>query len=97
VIDACIAPHVTFCVKSLDQIEDVLRSVRAADVNSEMLQHLRGINAELNWLLGSLRDASSLFIVTWPEIRFTMPTAPGSESPVWEDVLNPLANVFPRL
>lgn len=38
-------------VKSLDQIESVLRGYRPADVDADIKQHLRGIDAELRRLL----------------------------------------------
>ena len=40
-------------VKSIDQIESLLRGVAAADVKDDMLQHLRGIETQLKLLLVS--------------------------------------------
>jgi hypothetical protein len=43
-------------VKSIDQIESLLRSVAPADVKDDMLQHLRGIEMQLKRLLVSAVD-----------------------------------------
>ena len=47
-------------VKSIAQIEDVLRSVKPSDVNDEVLAQLRGVSAELKRLLAKNEECACM-------------------------------------